>query len=321
MKVEKDFISAYLGEIDIFICSSGFEDRSAYLGINLNKIHIKKAIIFHIEDTYKLSEDNLSRIKENLPELETVIYPKNSPLVIYDKFYRLFEEFKTAADNKPNIVIDVTTFTREVLLILLKLLSSPDFITSFDVQLAYTPAESYAENASDLWLTKGIREIRSVLGYAGMHSPSKELLLILLSGFEEERANEIITSFEPNKLILGKASDKDSINSNLSDIANAKYQSLADNNRSILLDQFEFSCTDIKETQTQLNLMIEKYEQQFNVIISPLNNKISTLGAAICGLKNENIQICYASANQYNINDYSNGSDYFLVFSLTELIS
>lgn len=323
MKVEKDFISTYLGEIEIFICSSGFEGRSAYLGLNLNKRHIRKAIIFHIEDTYKLSEDNLSLIKGHLPQLETVTYPKNSPLVIYDKFYRLFEEFKRTAkdENKPNIVIDITTFTREVLLILLKLLSSPDFIASFDVELAYTPAESYADNVSDLWLTKGIREIRSVLGYAGMHSPSKELLLILLSGFEEERANEIIESFEPNKLILGKASDRDSINSKLSDIANAKYKHLADNNLSILLDQFEFSCTDVKETQRQINLMIEKYGHQFNVIISPLNNKISTLAAAVCGLKNENIQICYASANQYNINEYSDGSDYFLVFNLTELIS
>ena len=58
-----------------------------------------------------------------------------------------------------------------------------------------------------------------------------------------------------------------------------------------------------------------------NIAISPLNNKISTIGVAISGLKNEEIQICYASANQYNINAFSKSSDYFLTYNLSELIA
>ncbi len=322
MKIEKEFIEKHFGAIDIFICSSGFEDRSTYLGLSLNKHHIQRAIIFHIEDTYKLSEINALKIKNNLPKLETITYPKNSPLIVYDKFYKLFDEIKNNRlnDRKLKIVIDVTTFTREVLLILIKLFSIEDFKSSFEVQLAYTPAESYADNENDLWLTKGIREIRSVLGYAGMQSPSKELLLILLCGFEEERAEEIIKSFEPNKLILGKASLKDSINIRLNDISNEKIKHILNNKNSILLDEFEFSCTDIKETKGQIDLIIEKYGASFNIVVAPLNNKISTIGVALSCIKNENIQICYASANQYNINSYSKGSDYFLTFNLADLI-
>ncbi|UOE49157.1 hypothetical protein MTO98_32705 [Mucilaginibacter sp. SMC90] len=323
MKVEKELIATTLGNIDLFLCSSGFEGRSAFLGTMLNASSIKKSIIFHIEDTYKVSEDNLASVKANLPELITVIYPKNAPLAVYDRFYHLFKELNELkdGDTKIKVVIDITTFTREVLLILLKLLSFELFIKAFDVNFVYTPAESYSNNDEDLWLTKGVREIRSVLGYAGLHSPSKDLLLILLSGFEEERAEEIINSFEPHQLILGRASRQDSINSDLSGIANKKYAELRLHNESILLDEFEFSCTNIIETKNQIDLLLAMHGDKYNVVISPLNNKISTLGVAIAGLKNESIQVCYASANQYNINAYSKASDYFLVYNFEELIS
>ncbi|KQB99851.1 hypothetical protein [Pedobacter sp. Hv1] len=322
MRIEKENIVTYLGVIDLYLCSSGFESRSTYLGINLDKTQVKEAVIFHIEDTYKVSEDNLEEVKKNLPFLSRIDYPKNSPLETYDKFYQLFLKFSdTVSKDKYKVVIDMTTFTREVLLILIRLLSAELFLKYLEVIFVYTPAESYSDKDQNIWLTKGIRDIRSVLGFSGMQLPSKELLLILLSGFEEERADEIINSFEPNKLILGKASSKDSINEQLSQIANEKYKHLANNNSSILLDQFEFSCTNIKETQDQITSLYAKYGQQYNIVISPLNNKISTMGVAIAALKNDDIQICYASANQYNINAYSEGSNYFLTYNLQELIT
>ncbi|WP_429378360.1 hypothetical protein [Mucilaginibacter sp. UYCu711] len=323
MKVEKENIISYLGNIDLYLCSSGFEERSTFLSLNLNDGLIGKAVIFHIEETYKISEDNLETIKKNLSDLITVIYPKNSPLNTYDKFYQLFSELliSKTEDKIFNVVIDITTFTREILLIILKLLSSEMFFSSFNVNFVYTPAESYSNNDDNsIWLTKGIRDIRSVLGYSGLHSPSKELLLILLSGFEEERADEIIQSFEPNKLILGKASSQDSINQDLSNIANAKYEQLTSTHSFILMDEFEFSCTNIKETQKQIEGLYLKYGEKYNIVVSPLNNKISTMGVAVAALKNEDIQICYASANQYNINAYSKGSNYFLTYNLAELI-
>ena len=187
MKVERKNITSFLGNIDIYLCSSGFEERSTFLGINLNRTQVSEAFIFHIEDTYKVSEDHLEAIKKNLSNLITISYAKNAPLTTYDKFYQLFFELiKSKNDNRIfKVVIDITTFTIEVLLILIKLLSSEIFVNTLNVFFVYTPAESYSNNDKNIWLTKGIRDIRSVLGYSGMHSPSKQLLLILLSGFEE----------------------------------------------------------------------------------------------------------------------------------------
>jgi hypothetical protein len=58
MKVETNEIVEFLGDIDFYLSSSGFEERSAFLGKSLLSEKIKKSVIFHIEDTYKISEQN-----------------------------------------------------------------------------------------------------------------------------------------------------------------------------------------------------------------------------------------------------------------------
>ena len=50
-----------------------------------------------------------------------------------------------------------------------------------------------------------------------------------------------------------------------------------------------------------------------NTVIAPMNNKISTVGAALAALKNPNIQISYAQADIYNVVGYSMpNDDYYL---------
>lgn len=314
MKKTKSEIVEFLGNIDLFICSSGFEERATSLGSTLNKTSVKNSVIFHLDDTYNSAFNNLATIKHNLTAIKTVEYPKNKPVSTFDIF---FFELRTYFEDKReiNVVVDITTFTREVLLILIKVLSLQDFINHFNVQLVYTPSEDYPE-----WLTKGVREIRSIFGYSGLQYPSKKLMLVMLSGFEMARTEEIIDSFEPNKLILGNASGIDAINSSLAERAKKNYDYLLDRFEPSIIDTFQFSCKNIIESKQSLKEVISKYEQEYNIVVSPMNNKISTLAVALLAIENENIQICYASANQYNIKDYSKGSDYFMTYNFNELL-
>ena len=197
---------------------------------------------------------------------------------------------------------------------------SLDVFSNFYTKIVYTPNESYSNESESTWLTKGVREIRSIIGFSGLHSPSKKLLLIILNGFEEERTEQIINSFEPNKLIIGKPSEEDSINQNLNILACKKFEYIKSKYSSINFEDFEFSCKDVKLTEEILNKIIDNNDNEYNIIISPLNNKISTISVALVGLKRENIQICYASANQYNIDLNTKSSDYFLIFNLNELL-
>ena len=69
-------------------------------------------------------------------------------------------------------VIDATTFTRESLLILVRFLKQ-SLKTSDSVQFLYAPAKEYSIGTQyeDKWLSRGIREVRSVLGYPGDFLP------------------------------------------------------------------------------------------------------------------------------------------------------
>lgn len=63
------------------------------------------------------------------------------------------------------------------------------------------------------------------------------------------------------------------------------------------------------------------YQDDYNIIIAPMSNKISTLGVAYAALKNPNIQICYASTNQYNIDEKHSETDYVYYFDLFDYIN
>lgn len=314
MKINLDNIDS-IGEIDLFICSSGFESRSTIISSSINTSLIKDSIIFHIIETYETSVNNLGKIRNNLGLSDDSIklYPKNSSLKTFDILYSSIKE-KISLSGKQNltILIDITTFTREVLLILLKALS---LFKNIRIKTAYVPNEKYSIEEKEIWMTKGIRDIRSILGFSGLHTPNKKLLLIILNGFEEERTENIIDSFEPAGIILGKPEKADSINDNLNRISCDKFQYIKNKYDDLINEEFEFSCINIIKTKKVLEDLIKKYNE-YNIIISPLNNKISTLAVGVVGINNEEVQVCYASANQYNIDAKAKSSDYLLSFDI-----
>lgn len=118
-----------------------------------------------------------------------------------------------------HIVIDITAFTREILLILLRIITIPFVSDKADITLVYMPAKCYQKD----WLTKGVRDIRPVLGYSGLLSPSKKSLLVILTGFEEERIHTIINAFEPSNILLGHPNEHSSISPDLFKISEQKY--------------------------------------------------------------------------------------------------
>lgn len=319
MKTEKGKIIEQLGLVDLFICSSGFEERSTRLALSLNTNKISDSVIFHLNDTYKASNVNLNKIQEKIPEIKVIEYPKNSSLETFDIFYDTLKRINTDKSNiSLNVVIDITTFSREVLLILIKVISLRSF-SNFKTTIVYTPNESYSNEDGNFWMTKGVREIRSIIGFSGLHSPSKKLMLLILNGFEEERTEHIIECFEPDKIVFGRPNKKGSINQSLNAISCSKYDSIKIRHQNLITEEFEFSCVDIKTTINELNRIITE-NKDFNIVISPLNNKISTIGVAITAINNEEVQVCYASANQYNIDVEAVASDYFLVYNFNTLL-
>jgi len=301
---------------DYFICSSSFEERCTTISSIIPKDIVENVIIYHFENNYEISDTRLSDLKRLFQDknIEVGILKKHLPLSNFDAFIQRFNSLRENAC----IAIDITTFTRENLLMLLRIASLKK--GSFRFYFFYTPSEKYSSNVdiSELWLSRGVKEIRSVFSYPGDFSPIKSYLLIILTGFEYERSQILIDIYEPTRVVLGKATSTSSINPELADINERNFNQLRGKNP--YSDTFEFSCIDLDETMQIIREQIAKFENDYNIIIAPMNNKLSSLSVGLVALEKPFVQICYASTNQYNIYGYSSPSNFVYLINLSQYL-
>lgn len=296
---------------DLLICSASFENRCLAVASSIDLSMIDKALICRYSRYAELSEGNNTKLHEIFGEkAKGVSFDKDAPLAIYDTLYDTIIEC-----HPKSVIIDISTFTRETILIFLMLLKQDVFL-DIDVTLGYVPADrysdSYKNNVNDIWLSKGVSDIRTVLGYAGSYTSLKKTLLIVLVGFEKERAEILINSFEADKLYLGCVPPQESHNDELSVINKTNFDRLV----SIVGEccVFEFSCRYLQQTYNTIKDIIEKNKEDYNIIISPMNNKLSTLAVANVAFEYPDVQVCYASTNQYNTEAYSSPADKVILF-------
>lgn len=218
------------------------------------------------------------------------------------------------------VFVDITTFTHEQLLILFRILEQAK--PARKIVFGYTGAERYSVNTApaDVWLSKGVSQVRSVLGFPGNLLPSKRLHLIVLVGFEHERAKLVIERFEPSVLTLGVGEKNQSVSEDHFQ-TNCRFyddvRKFVDRRTSVGADvnSFEFSCVDPVATKKSVIEEIGRFPQH-NTVICPLNTKLSTLGVALAVAENPAVQICYSRAIEYNEVGYSTASEQVTLFEM-----
>jgi len=297
----------------VFICSSSFEQRCASVCSVINSNKLIKAFIIYNREYKSYLKYNLNKQKKILaPHYSLVETSLKDPLLTADNMKENIIDYIIKQKPK-NILLDITTFSHEGLLILLKLLMS--YCPFSKISCVYTNAREYSvgDEIGQKWLSKGIEEVRAVLGYTGNLIPSKKTHLFLIVGYEYERAISLINMIEPNVLSLGYGkSENATVEKNKE--ANLHYSNLVSDMSPSYpeINKFEISCNDPYKTYKCLEKQIRKYKDD-NILIVPMNNKISTIGAGLLALKNERIQVCYGPALTYNILNYSTtGSKYYI---------
>jgi len=301
---------------DLFICCCSFEDRCLSFLKNIDIGKIKRGVVFY-------NRECLDYMKENKTELASLLGKKGrfvellhmNPLYTADQISVCLNELARDKEIK-TILLDITTFTHECLLVVIRLLQIK--FKEAAIVCAYSNAKEYNPNCEvdEKWLSKGIIELRSVLGYAGSILPAQKTHLILIVGYEHERAISIINELEPNSISLGFGKSDNATTQKNQD-ANEHYVDLVERMATnyIDLDCFEIKCDNPYETKEKIIEKSRNLEGE-NIIIIPLNNKISTIGVAMAALENDNLQVCYAPAKVYNYYDYSEAGDMCYMFEL-----
>lgn len=286
---------------NVFIASASYEKRSLSIINSIgNEIKFDHKLV-------SLSIPHKNLIKENLAvfnekEFSIVEISNTNQIETVNNF--LFQ-INNILEKNPNasFLIDITTFTRQTLLILFRLLRN-SLMKESKIQLLYTPAKEYSIGLpyKDKWLTRGILEVNSVFGYSGIIRPSRPYHLIILMGFEVERASSLITAYEPSKITVGYARKTASISEEHYQLNKLKFDELLTEFPNA--ESFEFTCIDVLECKKEIIKQTQKHIGH-NIIVSPMNNKISTLSCALAAFDNDELQLAIAIPAIYNYENYS----------------
>ena len=212
-----------------------------------------------------------------------------------------------------DVVIDISTFRREELLMLLAILNQTLNGSRTSCKLVYVAAKDMTPP-----LSGPVTKVRSIIGYAGQTKPTSPTLMVVMMGFETQRAASIIEAYEPAHVLLGMPGQQQSINDQLYE-KNHKFFRELQSRSANQIGTFEFSARDPISVADTLEEEISN-TSEWNVVVAPLNTKPSTLGAGIYALRNPEVQICYAQVQGYNEQSYSVAADEAFEISLDAML-
>ena len=301
-----------------FLCCASFEQRSLSIPSSIKNLQFEKIVIFATEDCCPEISDTATEIKSYFMDRASIVTTRmREPLFTANAIAKAVHGI--IEDGIKDIIIDISTFTHEMLLILLMLISKKkDHVSR--VTCIYTGAREYSvgDPKERKWLSKGCRDVRSIIGFPGQLVPGRPTCLIVLVGFEHERATRMIAEMEPELLLLGKGLPSDEHSTDESHRAPTDYfhklvEDMASSRGEV--DFFEFSLIDVEETVKSLLIQI-KETAKYNHIIVPLNTKLSTIAVALTALINPKIQVCYAEPETYNLVSYSEPDNKVTIFDI-----
>ena len=305
-------------EIDLFICSSSFEERCFSVPNQIGEIGSRHSIVFFNSNEYAEIQKNAEKLVQVIGqanERSVELVPLNTDTQIQNAI-KINDTLDAALDNRLNsIVVDTTTFTHETLLIVIGLLNFKR--AKFDkLSVTYVGAEDYStneKNLSDKWLSTGIEEVRTIMGYPGLMSPARPNHLVILFGFESERTKKLIEHLEFDMISLGFGKKEASIGSNHYDLNSERHKQLMEVYSNAT--EFELCLTDPFKAKEDILNHLKGFTNSNNVIV-PMNNKLSTIGAALVAFENPKVQLIYAKAVKYNVDGYSTPRNDVYVYQL-----
>lgn len=307
-----------------FITCSSFESRCVEIAKIVSEQTSARALCFHVDKTCAFSQKHRADIAAmKWPVYEEAGLHISNPLASSDSVLRSVSGLPASEAN--TILVDVSTFTHEHIAMLIKALLNRDLLRF--TYFAYVGVNLYGVNPSDenepLWLSRGAAAVRSIVGYPGMLRPSRAVHFIALVGFEFERVRVALDESEPGSVSLGVGEAIESVTPGHYSENKKFYDKVAGfveekSANPSLIERFEFSCIDPKKAKQKI-LEVAAKHRDCNIVLFPMNTKLSTVGAIFASLDDPAIQLAYVEPVEYNVNNYSRGIDGFRLVSAAEL--
>ena len=209
------------------------------------------------------------------------------------------------AAPRGDIAVDITCFPRELLgMILFAISLMRNKFGNVTVNYIAAPEGGYATQNLELeesarWLSKGVRDIRSIIGYPGEFSGEKEGHLIALTGHEKERMMEIVEYVEPRTLSIGSGEIGSFTTAGADEYSRRVVQALRSRVPVPEMERIAFRSDSVEDVYERLGEMGLDFGKK-NVSLAGMNTKLSFVGAALFALHERRVRIVYAVPEKYN---------------------
>lgn len=299
---------------DVFICASSFEKRCLTIPERLSTSPFTRIIAVECSSTSNYVKCNTDLLKKYFNHnLSIIRFDFKNPMLLANQF---INEINALQNDNLKVLIDITAFTHENLLIIINYLYHNKGV--HNITCVYVNAKEYCPGlpVDKKWLSIGARRPHSVYGLSGLLLPSQKNHLILIVGYEYHRAISVISNIEPSSLTLLSGLESHVLTEKDKE-ANSFFEGLVSDmafNYSNI-ERKQIPCNDPEDTAKELECLYKKYSDK-NIIVVPMNSKMSTLGVYLSVKDNENICVSYAPAIVYNETNYSISGTECYVFSL-----
>lgn len=186
----------------VFITCASFEERclGVLRGFDEN-YSFDNAYVFkyeHPDERREIHLAEMERILKPKGHLEQIVTLEDDPLPALGELAKKLKKLNLSSDNSI-VTLDITTFTKRHLLLLFETIDS---LGLWDIlRIYYTPPKDYVVSLY-LPMSIGIRKIALIPGFVGHTALSRPTLLVILLGYEGDRAKTIYENLDPNEALL-----------------------------------------------------------------------------------------------------------------------
>lgn len=279
---------------DALVCVAGWEERfAAGLKLDVDRFHPTEIVMIVFQEYKEETQASRSAVVSYAAENQIVcreLSVHREPLEVWDT---LRSDFTRSAWSQKRVVLDITTMPREVIWWSLSFLME----AGCELRYIYHRPQSYSSE----WLTRDTATPRLVYQHSGIAKLGKPTALLLLNGFDTERAEQMIQFFEPHLLMVGLQHGTQFQNEERNLKRAERLGQLIRNIRTFEIDAYS--------TDHGFSAIVEQIKPlvaQYNIIAASLGPKTSAIAMFRVIAEFPEIALAYAPSRQFNL-EYSSG--------------
>lgn len=311
----KNSLKATNGSADsLLITCASYEERSTLSSRLLSrKFHTETAVVFgatefrDIGRTPQYFQTIIDAVRPHCrQEPEPILFKLSNPLDVVRKLQLFLKKLNTQQTFR-YVTIDITTFPRQALLLLIHYVDKHPHRGV--IRLLYGEPKRYATEArkkEDRWLTRGVTSVKSVPQFGGVQFPRRAKLLAVILGHEGERTHITVRRHQPDKLILIPQGHQQH-HKGLREIAERENEQIISIYGQESFWKSGLPSRGVVEAERVIKKIYGQHRYTHNMFLAPNGTKLQLIGAYLACRRLPEIQITYAVPAIYNWQKYSTG--------------